>query len=84
MNKAEKIYNVLETIEEIGEILFVYFFVYAFPIGFILIGISLFFIPSNPETPKWAVILIGIPFILSGCSFLLMAIKYSLERYLYE
>ena len=84
MTKAEKLYNILETIEEKGKVLYAYLFIYGFAIGFILIGITLFFTPANPDFPKWAVILIGIPFLLSGCAFLLMAIKFSLERYLDE
>ena len=84
MTKAEKIYNALETIEEKGKVIYAYLFIYGCAIGFILIGIILFFTPENPELPKWALILIGLPFLFSGCAFLLMAIKFSLERYIYE
>jgi len=62
--------------------LYTYLFIYGFAIGFIFIGITLFFAPTNPNFPKWEIILIGIPFLLSGCAFLLIAIKFSLERYL--
>lgn len=84
MTKAEKIYNALKTIEEKGKVLYAYLFIYGIAIGFILIGITLFFTPANTDFPKYAGILISIPFLLGGCVFLLMAIKYSLERYLDE
>jgi len=85
MNKAEKIYNTIETIEKRGKIIYSYIFIYGFAICFIIVGIVLMLTPANSsEYPKWFFLIIGIPFLLSGCSFLLMAIKYSLERYLYD
>jgi len=85
MTKAEKIYNALETIEEKGTIIYSYVFIYGFAICFIIIGITLMLTPANPpEYPKWFFLIIGLPFSMIGCAFLLMAIKYSLQRYLYE
>ncbi len=80
MTKAEKIYNALETIEEKGTIIYSYIFIYGFAICFIIMGITLMLTPANP---KWFFLIIGLPFSMMGCAFLLMAIKYSLERHIY-
>jgi drug/metabolite transporter (DMT)-like permease len=81
--KAEKIYNVMETIEEYGKIIFGYLFIFVFAISFLLIGLFLFFTPPSDDIPKWALIIIGMSFIIVGFVFLFKAIKYALEEYLY-
>jgi len=77
----EKIYNLIEKIEEEGAIIYSYIFIYGFAIAFIIIGIVLMLMPANPpEYPKWSFLIIGLPFLIIGCAFLLNAIKYSLQQ----
>ena len=82
LTKAEKIYDVLETIEIIGLEIFSYIFIYVFAIGFILIGILLAITPSSPEVPKYGFLIIGFSFLICGLVFLFIAIKESLEKYI--
>lgn len=74
MTKIERIYNIFE-------IIFAYLLNYGFAIGFIFMGIILFFSPTNPGFPQWAGILIGLIFILGGCIFMHMGIRLSLWIY---
>jgi uncharacterized BrkB/YihY/UPF0761 family membrane protein len=81
--KAEKVYNTLQNIEDTFELIFPILFVYAFAIGFIIIGISLSLTPANPpEFPKWFFIIVGSCFTIAGFIYLSMGIKYTLGRYL--
>jgi uncharacterized BrkB/YihY/UPF0761 family membrane protein len=81
--KAEKVYNILQNIEDAFEFIFPFLFIYALSIGFIIVGISLFLTPANPpEFPKWFFIIVGSCFTIAGCIYIGMGIKYTVGRYL--